>query len=90
MTTTTIRTETAPAIDGCHARWGQPKSHRTLSAAVRAAARRAVPGSVIARVVVDRPTLAALLASGEVYETAQGEIIDRAQTTTIDCAEVSA
>ncbi len=84
-----IRTETAPAIDGCTARWGRPTTHRTLSAAIKAAARRAVPGSVIARVVVDRPTLAALLASGEVYETASGEIVDRAQTAAIAC-EVTA
>lgn len=84
----TIRTETAAAA-ATPTRWGQSTTHRSLDAAIKAAARRAVPGSVLARVVVDAQTLEALLASGEVYETARGEILDRAGRMAIDRAEIA-
>lgn len=49
-------------------------SHRTLGGAMRAAAR--VSRSTPTRIIADATTLAALLASGAAYRTAQGEIVD--------------
>jgi len=50
-------------------------SHRTLSAAIRAAYRASRDGTPTA-IVADPATLARLIASGAAYRTAQGEVID--------------
>lgn len=77
-----ITVETAAAAD-LERGWSRRSAHRTLAAAIKAAARARSDGSVVARVSVSGDTLTALLASGAVYRTAQGEIIDREMTASI-------
>ena len=65
------------------ARWHRQSSHRTIGAAAKAAARTE---AACARITVDASTLAALLASGEVYRTAGGELVAGAHGVTVEVA----